>query len=97
MEAEDLAELRVVDEARHCGIDRTVALQTNELRSNAYHAPPVEKRHMGELGVAFLENLLGVFEKTRVTRDVAGALGGNLAIGGIEIVAVVEAVSVFVI
>ncbi len=94
VEAEDLPQLIVLDELGDDGVDAAVALEPDELRRDLDHAPEVEERGRRELGVALVEDLLGVGEELHVAVDVAGALVGDLLRGRLEVVGVVEGVAV---
>ena len=94
MEAEDLPELIVLDELGDDGVDAAVALEPDELRRDLDHAPEVEERGRRELGVALVEDLLGVGEELHIAVDVAGALVGDLLRRRLQVVGVVEGVAV---
>ncbi len=93
MEAEGLAQLGITDVAGDDVVYAAITLQSQQLRGRANHAPPVEKRNVGELDVAFFEDVGRIVEETRVARDVGRALARDLRVGALGIVGVVEAVT----
>ncbi len=95
MEAEGLAQLRVLDEARHHAVDAAVALELDQLRRHAHHAAEVGKRHMPELHVAFLQHGLGIGKELAVARHVGRRLQADLAVEFGLVVRIVETVAVF--
>src|ERR1051325_7884789 len=87
--------MRIADVFRDNAIHRPVGLEPDELRRHRGHVPPVEKRNMGKLFVALPENVLGIFEKISITPNITNRLLRNLEFELIEIVGIVELVSVF--
>ncbi len=94
MKAERLAKLRVADEARYPMMDAAVTFEPQKLRRDPGHAPEIEEGHVGQIHVAFLKDGLRVLEKPCIAVNVCGTLAGNLGVGELGIVTVLEAVTV---
>ncbi len=94
VEAERLAQLRVLDVAADHRIDRAERLVAHQLRGGLHHRPEVEERLVTELLIAFAEDVLAIVEEALVPGDVLRVLGLDLGEQRLVVVRIVEDIAV---
>ena len=95
MERESLAEMLVLDEARHERIDVAVAFELHQRRRYLDHRAEIEERHGPEPDIALLQHGLREGQEPPVTRDVARRHGRDLTVELRLVVGVVEGEAIF--
>ena len=95
VEAERLAQLRVLDVAADHRIDRAERLVAHQLRRRLHHRAKVEERLVAKFFIAFAEDVLAILEEALVTGDVLRVLGLDLREQRVVVVRIIEDIAVF--
>ena len=94
METQGLTKMVVLDVFGHRFVHRPVGTEANQRRGYGNHVGEFQKRPVGEVRVAFLEDLLGVFKEALVAVRISLATLSNLGDHGGFVPDVIEAIAI---
>ena len=94
VEAQRLAQVLVLHEARDRGVDRAVGPEAHELRCHPHHVREAQERNAGQLLISLLEDPPGVVDEGTVAGHVRRRAALDLLLHRLGVPGVVEGVSV---